>query len=157
MYLAQKSRSSMKLEAARGATNRASSILVKVCSACSKNPNTMDRLNSRSSSSSSISRICSKVIASMLSPRSGKPTEPSSLCWYPRQSQHPKVRTQLILAGRAAKGSRAAPQPRESVIRREGGPGAHSPCPQDHGALLLLIRAWWRWKGLTRGICGRAR
>ena len=60
---------------------KASSILVKVCSACSKKPKTMDRLNSRSSSSSSISNICSKVKASMLSPRSGGPTEsPSSLC-----------------------------------------------------------------------------
>ena len=39
----------------------------------------MDLLNSRSSSSSSISRICSKVRASILSPRSGKLTEPSSL------------------------------------------------------------------------------
>jgi len=61
-------------------TYSASSIFLKVCSACSKNPNTMDRLNSRSSSSSSISRICSNVKTSMLSPRSGRPTEPSSLC-----------------------------------------------------------------------------
>jgi hypothetical protein len=60
-------------------TYKALSIFVKVSSACVKNPNTMDLLNSRSSSSSSISRICSKVEASMLSPRSGRPTEPSSL------------------------------------------------------------------------------
>lgn len=59
----------------------ASSILTNVCSACSKKPKTIDRLNSRSSSSSSISRICSKVKASILSPRSGRPTDPASLCW----------------------------------------------------------------------------
>ena len=62
------------------ASYKASSIFLKVCSACSKKPKTIDRLNSRSSSSSSISKICSKVKASILSPRSGRPTEPSSLC-----------------------------------------------------------------------------
>lgn len=48
------------------------SILSKVASACSKNPYTILLLNSRSSSSSSISRICSKVSWSIESPQSGK-------------------------------------------------------------------------------------
>lgn len=64
----------------KGGTNSASFISSNVCSACSKKPNTILLLNSLSSSSSSISRICSNVKASMLSPKSGKLTEPASLC-----------------------------------------------------------------------------
>lgn len=56
------------------------SIFWNVVSACWKKSYTMLLLNSRSSSSSSISRICSKVAVSMLSPNSGRPVEPSSLC-----------------------------------------------------------------------------
>lgn len=53
-------------------------MLVNVSSACSKYPNTIDRLKSRSSSSS-ISNICSNVLRSKLSPRWGSETESSSL------------------------------------------------------------------------------
>lgn len=54
------------------------SIFSNVPSACSKNPYTMLLLNSRSSSSSSISRICSKVSWSIESPHSRGPVEPAS-------------------------------------------------------------------------------
>lgn len=46
--------------------------------AWSKNPYTMLLENSLSSSSSSISRICEKVMVSMLSPHSGSPFDPAS-------------------------------------------------------------------------------
>lgn len=59
-------------------TYREASILSNVTSACSKNPYTMLLLNSRSSSSSSISKICSKVNWSSASPQSGRPAEPVS-------------------------------------------------------------------------------
>ena len=54
------------------------SIFLKVPSACSKKPYTMLLENSRSSSSSSISRICSNVTRSILSPHSGRLGYPSS-------------------------------------------------------------------------------
>ena len=53
---------------ARGRLYRALSMFSKVASACSKNPSTMPLLKSRSSSSSSISIICSKVGMSISSP-----------------------------------------------------------------------------------------
>jgi hypothetical protein len=58
-------------------THNAFLIWSKVSSACSKKPNTMDELNSLSPGSS-ISRICSKVSMSMLSPKSTSPAV--SLC-----------------------------------------------------------------------------
>ena len=61
-----------------GRTYRLVSICVNVDSACSKKPYTMLRENSRSSSSSSISRICSKVVRSIVSPDSGREEDPAS-------------------------------------------------------------------------------
>lgn len=55
----------------KGKTYRALSILSKVSSACSKKFRTRGLENSRSVSSSSISKIWEKVCTSTLSPKSG--------------------------------------------------------------------------------------
>lgn len=90
-------------------TYRALSILVKVCSACSKKLKTMDRLNACPSSSSSISKICSNVVTSMLSPRSGRPMEPSSLCCYAHQLRQYKYVLIFFWACQQQKATCSAP------------------------------------------------
>ena len=97
----------------RGPTYRLVSILTKVLSAWEKKSYTMLLLNSRSSSSSSISRICSNVAASMLSLAPEMAMMPST---PPSSPFLPGVRSCLQSTGGRARGGGGA----KGKVQRKG-------------------------------------